>query len=158
MVPGDNHMAQRAGLADTLNKGPEIEKLWLLSQLYETTPVLLFGQELPVVALSGAPVEYRVVQLYSRDHGKRRADLTVSILSKSGEFGGYGHRVLDFDCMPSRIVTLGVLDVDGRGCVAALTIKDRLDHIYPPQAMRLAPDMFFQPADIPSGRGGRTTA
>jgi hypothetical protein len=40
---------------------------------------------------------------------------------------------------------LEVLDVDGRGCVAALTIKDKLNHVYPPQAMRLAPDMFFQP-------------
>jgi len=140
-----DHSAQRAGLDDTLNEGPEIEKMWLLSQLYETTRVFLFGQKRSVVALSGAPVEYRVVQLYSRDHGKRQADLTVSILSKDGEFSGEAHRQFDFDCVPSRTVTLGVLDADGRACVAALTIKDKLDHIYPPQAMRLAPDMFFQP-------------
>jgi hypothetical protein len=145
MAPGDGHMAQRAGLADRLNKAPDIEKMWLLSQLYETTPVLLFGQEIPVVALSGAPIEYRVVQLYSRDHGKRQADLAVSILSKAGDFAGDGHRQFDFDCLPSRTVILSVRDADGRACVAALTIKDKLDHIYPPQAMRLAPDMFFQP-------------
>src|SRR5262249_54002460 len=69
MVPGDNHMAERAGLADRLNKAPDIEKMWLLSQLYEATPVLLFGQEIPVIALSGAPVEYGVIQLFSRDRG-----------------------------------------------------------------------------------------
>jgi hypothetical protein len=37
---------------------------------------------------------------------------------------------LDFDCLPSRTVTLSVLDTDGRGCVAALTIKDKVDHIW----------------------------
>jgi hypothetical protein len=141
-----DHMAERAGLADILNKAPAIEKMWLLAQLYETTPVLLHGREIPVVGLSGSPVEYRVIQLYSRDHGTRQADLTVYALSRSdASLGGYGHREFTFDCLPSRTVTLGVLDADGRGCVAALTIKDRLDHIYPPQAMRLAPDMFFQP-------------
>ena len=146
MVLGDpNHLAQRAALGQTLNKAPEIEKMWLLSQLYETTHVLLSGQELPVVALSGAPVEYRAVQLYSRDHGKRQADLAFSIFSQSDESDGYDHRQFDFDCLLSRTVTLSVLDADGRGCVAALTIKDEVDHVYPPQAMRLAPDMFFQP-------------
>src|SRR6185437_9854787 len=82
----------------------------------------------------------------SRDHGWRRADLTVYTSPKSDDgFDGSGHREFTFECLPSRTVTLGVLDVDGRGCIAALTIKDKLDHVYPPQAMRLAPDMFFQP-------------
>jgi hypothetical protein len=145
MGPSD-HSAQRAGLADRLNKAPDIEKMWLLSQLYETTPVLLFGQEMPVFALSGSPIEYRVIQLYSRDRGPHRAELMVhTVATSGGGLAAYGHREFDFDCLPSRAVTLGVVDVDGRGCVAALTIKDKLDHIYPPQAMRLAPDMFFQP-------------
>jgi hypothetical protein len=143
MGPSD-HSAQRAGLADRLNKAPDIEKMWLLSQLYEATPVP--GQEVPVLALSGAPVEYRIIQLFSRDRGQRRADLMVYTMSKSGDSSlAYGRREFVFDCVPSRDVALGVLDVDGRGCVAALTIKDKLDHVYPPQAMRLAPDMFFQP-------------
>ena len=36
-------------------------------------------------------------------------------------------------------------DADGRGCVASLAIKDRQDRVYPPQAMRVAPDLYFQP-------------
>lgn len=144
MMPGDNHMAQRAYLPDTLKRGPTIEKMWLLAQLEGTTPVILFGRELPAVPLSGMPVEYCVVQLYSRDHGQRRGELTVYTLSKSGDLGGNGHCALEFQCLPARIIKLGVLDVDGRGCVAALTIKDGLDRVYPLQAMRLAPDMFFQ--------------
>jgi hypothetical protein len=146
MVPRDDHMAERAGLADRLNKAPDIEKMWLLSQLYEATPLLLFGQELPVVALSGTPVEYRVLQLFSRDRGQRRANLMVYTMSKSGDgLAAYGHHEFVFDCFPSQDVALRVLDMDGRGCVAALTIKDKLNQVYPPQAMRLAPDMFFQP-------------
>ena len=138
--------AQRAGLMDTLNKGPLIEKMWLLSELHETTPLIRYGAEFATVPLSGFPVEYRVIRLFSRDSGRRSADLALYTLPKTGDdFGDFGHRKLDFDCVPSRTITLGVLDTDGRGCVASLTIKDELDHIYPPQAMRLAPDMFFQP-------------
>src|SRR5262249_12570621 len=34
---------------------------------------------------------------------------------------------------------------DGRACVASLTIKDNAGRICPPMAMRIAPDMAFQP-------------
>ena len=51
----------------------------------------------------------------------------------------------DFDCLPSRLVSLAVCDADGRGCVASLAIKDRQNRVYPPQAMRVAPDLYFQP-------------
>ena len=106
MGPAD-HSAQRAGLADTLNKAPAIGKMWLLSELYETTPILRFGQELPVVGLSGSLVEYHVIQLYSRDHGQRRADLTVYTLPKSDDGSdGSGHREFTFECLPSRTITL----------------------------------------------------
>ncbi len=137
--------AQRGALMDTLNNAPLIEKMWLLSQLHGTTPLLRYGAEFPTVPLSGFPVEYRVIQLFSRDSGRRSADLALYTLPKFGDgFGDFGHQKFEFDCVPSRTVALGVLDTDGRGCVASLTIKDELDHIYPPQAMRLAPDMFFQ--------------
>jgi hypothetical protein len=144
MVRWDNGLAERASLMDTLNKGPAIEEMWLLAQLYETATDR-YGAEMPVVPLSGFPIEYRVIQLFSRDHGPRRANFKLFTKLRSGDgFSGSGHRQFDFDCRPSRTVKLGVLDVDGRGCVASLTIKDKLGHTYPPQAMRLAPDLFFQ--------------
>lgn len=145
MVPGWVSDAQRGPLIDTLNKVPVIEKMWLLLQLYETTPMLRYGREVPVVPLSGLPIEYRVVQLFSRDQGRRSAKVSLYTLPHFLEgIYGPGHREFDFECLPSRTVTLGVLDADGRGCVASLTIKDHRDYVYPPQAMRLAPDMFFQ--------------
>jgi hypothetical protein len=143
---GIPNVAQRAYLLDTLNKGPLLEKMWLLSEMYETTTsVIRYNLEIPVAALSGASVEYRVVQLFSRDHGTRRADVALyTFPSATNGFGPSGSRKLDFDCKPSRTVALSVLETDGRGCVASLTIRDKLDHIYPPQMMRLAPDMTFQ--------------
>jgi hypothetical protein len=71
-------MAQRAYLMDTLNKAPLIEKMWLLAEMYETTPAVRYGVEFPTVALTGAPVEYHVVQLFSRDSGRRSAALTLT--------------------------------------------------------------------------------
>lgn len=144
MLP-NNVGAARAYLWDSLSQAPRIEKMWLMSQMYETTPVIFFEQEIPTVPLSGVPVEYRVLQLFSRDSGRRTSKLSAYAFPKSGGFRDLGHRAFDFECLPSRTITLGVLDADGRGCVASLTIKDERDHIYPPQAMRLAPDMFFQP-------------
>ena len=139
MAPGLGQMAQRAYLMDTLYKGPRIEKMWLTSEIYDATPLVRWGRELPTIALSGVPIEYRVIQVFSRDAGRRTADFYLSILP----MGRSGHRQFEFDCLPSRPVTLRVLDCDGRGCVASLTIKDKLNRVYPPQAMRLAPDMFF---------------
>jgi hypothetical protein len=146
---GPGHMgpsanAARAYLPDSLSQAPRIKDMWLMSQVYETTPILAFDRELPTIPLSGIPVEYRVLQLFSRDSGHRSAKIHADAFSKTGGFRAFGQGKFDFECMPSRTVALGVLDTDGRGCVASLTIKDKLDHIYPPQAMRLAPDMFFQ--------------
>jgi hypothetical protein len=140
--------ASRAGVPDTDNMAPYIEQGWLTCEMYEEPPL--------GVTLSGAPVEYRVVQLYSRDRGQRdvvlnsytltdlhtpaRAQVTAWIAK---EFPRGAH--LKFTCLPSYDVTLNVLDTDGVGCMAALIIKDHQGRIYPLQGMRLAPDMFFQP-------------
>ena len=61
-------------------------------------------------------------------------------------------RQFEFECLPSSDVALAIRDSDGQGCVAALTIKDAQGHVYPPQTMRLAPDMFFH-AHIYRGDG-----
>ena len=145
MMLGGDGMAQRAFLMDTLNEAPLLEKMWLRLEMYEATSLVRYGIEFPSILLSGIPIEYRVVQLFSRDAGRRRGDLTLLTLPKSSEgIGASDHRELDFECLPSRVATLGVLDTDGRGCVASLTIKDALGRVYPPQAMRIAPDMYFQ--------------
>ena len=119
---------------------PSIEAMWLLGQLYSASPF--------APALSGGPVEYRVLQLFSRDHGSRRAEFNFYAASDS-RAAYYAEQYrrgasLDFDCRASRDIPLRVLDGDGRGCIASLTIRDNFDRIYPPRAMRMAPDLPFQ--------------
>ena len=143
--PPGGTTAQRASLVDTLNKGPLIKDMWLVAELCDTAPSIHFGREIKVATLSGIPVEYRVVQLFSQDFGKRSSKLILETFVKPGTgLDGIAKRVFDFDCLPSRDVTFGIIDADGRGCVASLTIRDGLGRVYPPQAMRLAPDLAFQ--------------
>jgi hypothetical protein len=100
---------------------------------------------------SGAPIEYRVVQIYSRDRGQR--DITLNSFTTGYEaslnawFAKQMPRGvnLTFECLPSYDVILSVLDTDGVGCMAALIIKDAAGRVYPLQGMRLAPGMFFHP-------------
>jgi hypothetical protein len=128
-------MAQRSYLFDTLNKAPAIAAMWVMASQPDE------------LDLSGIECEYRVIQLFSRDRGQRRARFNLRVTNTEGERMASlsGHSEMDFECLPSRDVALSVLDDDGRGCVASLTIRDKRDRIYPPQAMRIAPDMAFQP-------------
>ena len=143
--PPGGTTAQRASLMDTLNKAPLIRDMWLVAELRDTKPSIHFGRQIEVASLSGLPVEYCVLHLFSQDFGKRRAKLVLETFPKPGAgLDGVFKKEVEFDCLPSREVTLGVLDADGRGCVASLTIRDNLGRVYPPQAMRLAPDLAFQ--------------
>src|SRR5262249_53570113 len=49
-----------------------------------------------------------------------------------------------FDVRPAFPVNLSIKDHDGTPTVGRLTFKDKANHVYPPQARRLAPDLFFQ--------------
>jgi hypothetical protein len=153
MMLGFAFLAQRAHLQDTVNKAPLIERLWLLSQLYESTPMNFDGFSVPSIGLTGAPIEFRVLQLFSRDRGRRSAGLTIYTLPQSGSGpSSAAHHAFDFECLSSRPVTLSVRDANGLGCVASLTVRDQIGRIYPPQAMRLAPDLSFQ-AQVYRGDG-----
>jgi len=139
-------MAPRAHMGDRLNKGPVIEKMWVMSRMHESSPVPPRDQDIKAIQLSGIPVEYRIIELFSRDAGRHSDKFTLYTFPKDGGYSyDSGHRDIDFDCLPSRLVNLAVCDADGRGCVASLAIKDRQDRVYPPQAMRVAPDLYFQP-------------
>jgi hypothetical protein len=140
--------ASRAGVPDTVNMAPYIEKGWLRSEMYETPPL---GP-----ALAGIPVEYRVVQLYSRDRGQRSVVLNAytytSATAADAEANAWSAKQipgrgapLTFECLPSHDIALSILDTGGIGCMASLIIKDDHGRVYPLQGMRLAPDMFFHP-------------
>jgi hypothetical protein len=133
--------ASRAGVRDTVNMAASIAKLWYRTELYQLPPI--------GASLSGATIDYQVIQIFSRDRGKREMDLDfwASTDPMAGFHSSNAYRGvhLSFDCVPSSDVLLRIRDADGRGCMASLVIKDKRDRVYPFQAMRLEPDMYFQP-------------
>jgi hypothetical protein len=133
-------MAQRPYLLDTVTKAPFIEQMWFASEMADAVQRRVGAFDQSVLELSAFPREYHVLQLFTRDRGSKTANFTLN--TPGARFGG-ASRKFEFVCRPSRDVRLAVLDADGVGCMAALTIKDGQERVYPLQAMRLAPDMFF---------------
>jgi hypothetical protein len=95
-------------------------------------------------ALSGLALEYRIIQLYSRDRGAREATLSFAAGPSTTDLGGRSEIAILFRCAPSTTVQLRVRDIDGTATMAAFTVRDRVGRIYPSRAKRLAPDFAFQ--------------
>lgn len=94
-------------------------------------------------SLSGLELEYRIVQLYSRDAGKREAMLGFNVGQGTQDIGFRSEVPILFDCVPAVNVTLEVLDFDGQPTTAGFIIRDELNRVYPSRGRRLAPDFFF---------------
>jgi hypothetical protein len=93
--------------------------------------------------LSGLSVEYRLVQLFSRDKGDREATLIVDVGQGTQDLGFRNETPMLFKCQPAVEVVLDVRDIDGSPTSAAFTIKDSRGRVYPHPKRRLAPDFFF---------------
>lgn len=95
-------------------------------------------------ALSGLKLEYRIVQLYSRDAGRREAKLAFDVGQGTQELGFRNELNVLFDCKPAVKVTLEVLDDDGRTPTTGhFVFRDEQGRVHPSRSKRLAPDFFF---------------
>ncbi len=95
--------------------------------------------------LSGLAVEYRIIQLYSRDAGKREARIRFNVGQGTQDLGFRSDVDILFSCDPAVHVVLDVREPDGRPAMASFIIRDRLGRVYPAPGRRLAPDFFFHP-------------
>ena len=95
--------------------------------------------------LTGASIDYRIIQLYSRDAGRRAAVLTFDVGQGTQDLGFRSDLLVNFECRPTREVQLKLLDENGKPTTAALEIRDNQGRVYPSQAKRLAPDFHFHP-------------
>ena len=93
--------------------------------------------------LSGLALEYRIIQLYSRDAGQREATLAFHVGQGTQDLGFRNEAAILFNCEQAVEVILGVKDFDGKGTSAGFVIKDEDGRVYPNPARRLAPDFFF---------------
>ncbi|HKS97824.1 MAG TPA: CehA/McbA family metallohydrolase, partial [Terriglobia bacterium] len=95
--------------------------------------------------LSGLPLEYQILEVYSRDHGQRSAKISFNVGQGSQDIGFRNDVVILFNALPARAITLHIKDENGKPAMASFVIRDRLNRLYPAPAKRLAPDFFFQP-------------
>jgi hypothetical protein len=95
--------------------------------------------------LSGLPLEYRVISLYSRDAGQREAKLEFNVGQGTQDLGFRSEVDILFRCLPAHEVKLKVLDEKGQPTTAMFVIRDPQGRVYPSQAKRLAPDFAFHP-------------
>jgi hypothetical protein len=115
----------------------DVADRWLDLQMFDKPPL--------VTPLSGLAVEYRILQLYSRDAGKREASIAADVGQGTQDIGFRNDAPILFSIVPSTEVTLKIADERGRPATARLVIRDTQGRVYPSQGKRLAPDFDFQP-------------
>lgn len=116
-------------------KPHEVPDRWLDIAVYDSQPLNK--------TLSGLGVEYRVVQLYSRNVGRQEAKLAFDVGQGTQELGFKNELNLLFNAEPAVEVVLEVLDIDGTPTTGQFVFRDELGRIYPSMTRRLAPDFFF---------------
>jgi hypothetical protein len=115
----------------------EVQDRWL--------DLATFDQQPLKKTLGGLNLEYRIVQLYSRDAGKRDAKISFNVGQGTQDLGFRGEVDVLFTALPAREVAFRVLDEENHPTTASFLIRDAQDRVYPSQAKRLAPDFAFHP-------------
>jgi hypothetical protein len=95
--------------------------------------------------LSGLLLEYRIIEIYSRDAGAREAKISFNVGQGTQDLGFRSDVDILFRCAPAVPVVLEIKDADGRPTSASFIFRDRLGRVYPSPGRRLAPDFFFHP-------------
>jgi len=114
-----------------------VGRRWMDLQMFNKQPMR--------VHLSGLELEYRIIQLYSKDAGKREAKIAFDVGQGSQDLGFRNEVDILFTARPSAHVTFRVLDSDDRPTTGSFLIRDQKQRVFPSQTKRLAPDFFFHP-------------
>ncbi len=115
----------------------EARERWLDLQMFNQQPLR--------PGLGGLALEYRIIQLYSRDAGQREAKIAFDVGQGTQDLGFRNEVDLLFQCLPATDVTFRVHDEQGQPTTARFVIRDQAGRVYPSQAKRLAPDFAFHP-------------
>ena len=99
----------------------EASNRFLEMQIYRNRPLL--------PNLSGLSLEYAVVQIYSKDAGRREAEIGFNVGQGTQDIGFRNTIPILFDVSPSVKVTLEVKDDDGSPAMASFLITDGIERI-----------------------------
>ncbi len=116
-------------------KPQDVPHRWMDVEMYDARPLL--------PTLSGLAVEYRIIQLFSRDAGQREATLSFDVGQGTQDLGFRNETAILFACQPATRLTLEVYDFDGTPTTGQFVFRDNQGRVYPARARRLAPDFFF---------------
>jgi hypothetical protein len=111
--------------------------------------VMMFNGQPLVRLLSGLVLEYRIVQIYCRDSGRKEGALQFQLIDGKNVVTTGEPQPFLVESAPAVLVRLRVVDDDGRmerdgrPIVGAFTFTDSLGRIYPSPSRRLAPDFNF---------------
>ncbi len=106
--------------------------------------VEMFTRSPMTAHLSGLEVEYAIALIYSSESGRREATIGFDAGQGTQDLGFRAETPVLFDVTPAVPVKLAVQDHDGRPTMGRFAFQDAMGHVFPPQAKRLAPDLFFQ--------------
>ena len=129
-TPSDKVFRKRGASSD-------LRDLWLDMMMFNNQPL--------TKSLSGLGVEYRIIQLFSRDAGKREARIGFNVGQGTQDIGYRNEVDVLFNCLPAHELTLRVQDEHGKPTTASFLIRDTQGRVYPSQAKRLAPEFGFHP-------------
>jgi hypothetical protein len=115
----------------------EVRDRWIGLDLYDRNPMN--------ERLSGLPLEYRILQIYSRDKGQRSAKISFDVGQGTQDVGFRNEISAYFNALPAHALRLQIRDENGAPSMASLIVRDTAGRLYPNPSKRLAPDLFFQP-------------
>ena len=115
----------------------EVADRWLDGEMFDKQPMR--------ETLSGLPVEYRIISLYSREAGKREAKIAFNVGQGTQDLGFRSEVDVLFNCLPAQPIVFRVRDENDHPTTASFVIRDAKGRVYPSQAKRLAPDFSFHP-------------
>ncbi len=110
----------------------EVAGRWLAIGMVDRQPL--------AATLSGLDLEYRIVELFAREAGPAFARIECTV----GDGPPTAGADMAFRARASHPVTFRITDEPDRPAAAKIEITDASGRVYPPQAKRLAPDLFFQ--------------
>jgi hypothetical protein len=140
------HSPNAAPLYRRSTSSPDPKKSIRPSEVVQRWADVIVYKDRPLKrTLSGLSLEYRILQIYSRDAGKREARISFDVGQGTQDLGFRSDVDILFNCEPAVAVALDVRDEDGRPAMASFTFRDRMGRVYPSPSRRLAPDFFFHP-------------
>ncbi len=113
----------------------DVANRWLDLAMFDAQPMS--------ATLGGLAVEYRIIQLYSRDAGKREGKFSFNVGQGTQDIGYRNEVDVLFTARPAQEVTLRVRDDSNEPTIAAFVIRDQQNRVYPARSKRLAPDFAF---------------